>query len=79
MQAISTPQRRLRILGDDEIDALYGRPRFTPDERVHYFGYYCPSPENVKSAHMGFLLLLQNLAPVHRIDVTGRQRIKVHG
>jgi hypothetical protein len=37
VQAISTPQRRLRILGDDEIDALYGRPRFTPDERVHYF------------------------------------------
>jgi hypothetical protein len=30
-------QRRLNILGEDEIDALYGRPRFTPDEREHYF------------------------------------------
>lgn len=29
--------RRLRILDNDEIDALYGRPRFTPDERQLYF------------------------------------------
>jgi hypothetical protein len=29
-QAIATPQRRLRILGNDEIDALCGRPRATP-------------------------------------------------
>ena len=45
MQAISTPQRRLRILGDDEIDVLYGRPRFTPDERVHYFALSPPEKE----------------------------------
>jgi TnpA family transposase len=28
---------RLRILSDSEIDALYGRPRFTQEERVEYF------------------------------------------
>src|ERR1700738_4400721 len=28
---------RLKILSDDEIDALYGRPRFTQEERVEYF------------------------------------------
>jgi TnpA family transposase len=28
---------RLRILSDDEIDALYGRPRFTQEERTEYF------------------------------------------
>ena len=28
---------RLRILSDDEIDALYGRPRFTQEERAEYF------------------------------------------
>jgi hypothetical protein len=28
---------RLRILSNDEIEALYGRPRFTHDERVEYF------------------------------------------
>jgi hypothetical protein len=28
---------RLRILSDDEIDALYGRPRFTQEERNEYF------------------------------------------
>jgi TnpA family transposase len=30
-------QKRLRILRDDEIHALYGRPRFTDDERLEYF------------------------------------------
>jgi hypothetical protein len=28
---------RLRILSDDEIEALYGRPRFTHEERAEYF------------------------------------------
>src|SRR5512135_1066804 len=32
-----TTQKRLRILRDEEIDALYGRPRFTPEEREEYF------------------------------------------
>ncbi len=36
-QATGTTQRRLRILGDDEIEALYGRPHFTDDERLEYF------------------------------------------
>ena len=49
MQAISTPQRRLRILGDDEIDVLYGRPRFTPDERVHYFALSPPEKEALQT------------------------------
>ena len=30
-------QKRLRILGDDEIEALYGRPHFTIEEREQYF------------------------------------------
>ena len=33
----NTTQKRLRILGDDEIEAIYGRPRFTHEERVEYF------------------------------------------
>ena len=36
-QAGNTTRKRLRILRDDEIDALYGRPRFTPEEREEYF------------------------------------------
>ena len=39
VQAISTPPKRLRILGDEAIDALYSRPRFTPDERQEYFAF----------------------------------------
>ena len=36
-QAMNTTQKRLRILGDDEIEALYERPHFTPEERWQYF------------------------------------------
>jgi TnpA family transposase len=31
------PQKRLNILGAEELDALYGLPRFTPEERQEYF------------------------------------------
>jgi hypothetical protein len=39
VQAITATPKRLRILGDGEIEALYGRPRFTPDERQEYFAF----------------------------------------
>ena len=34
---MDTTPKRLRILADDEIQALYGRPRFTHEERLEYF------------------------------------------
>ena len=37
MQTPDTTQRRLKILETDEIEVLYGRPRFTPEERTDYF------------------------------------------
>jgi hypothetical protein len=37
MAAMKTTEKRLCILGEDEIEALYGRPRFTHDERIQYF------------------------------------------
>jgi Domain of unknown function (DUF4158) len=37
MPARPTRQKRLHILSDDEREALYGRPRFTPEERLEYF------------------------------------------
>ena len=36
-QTTNTTQKRLRVLGDDEIQALYGRPHFTDAERLEYF------------------------------------------
>ena len=39
VQAISATPKRLRILGEEEIEALYGRPRFTPDERQESFAF----------------------------------------
>src|SRR6266446_973703 len=45
VQTIDTTQRRLKILTADEIDALYGRPTFTPDERMYYFALSQPEQE----------------------------------
>ena len=33
----NTTQKRLRILGDDEIEALYALPHFTQEEQAQYF------------------------------------------
>jgi Domain of unknown function (DUF4158) len=44
-QTIDTMGRRLKILTADEIDALYGRPTFTPDERMDYFALSQPEQE----------------------------------
>jgi hypothetical protein len=33
-QATSTTQKHLRILGDNETEALDGRPHFSADERL---------------------------------------------
>jgi hypothetical protein len=36
VRKLTTIQERLRILGNDEIEALYGRPRFTHEERMEF-------------------------------------------
>ena len=36
-QTTNTTQKRLKILGDDEIFAIYQRPHFTHEERIEYF------------------------------------------
>jgi hypothetical protein len=41
-QAKDATVRRLRILNDSEISAIYGIPRFTPEERTESFSL---SPE----------------------------------
>jgi TnpA family transposase len=38
-------QKRLGILGDDELDAIYGRPHFTHEERQNYFSLSLPEKE----------------------------------
>lgn len=44
-QARSTTPQRLRILGDDEIDELYARPTFAPDERTQFFSLSQPEKD----------------------------------
>ena len=41
---------RITILEDAEIEELYGRPRFTHDERVHYFAL-TPEERAVADGH----------------------------
>ena len=72
----------------DATNPFHGRAgTFTPadvhglstSQFVAQLGYFCPTPENVKSAHLRFLLLLETCAPVPWIAIAGRQGIKVHG
>src|SRR5688572_8438538 len=48
-QASETTPRRLKILGADEIEALYGRPAVTPDERVQYVTVSQPESEGLQA------------------------------
>jgi hypothetical protein len=43
-------KKRLKILVDQEIEELYGRPRFNHDERVHFFGLM-PEERSVADGH----------------------------
>jgi hypothetical protein len=43
--------KRLRILGAEELDALYGRPRFTPEERQEYFTLSLPEKAALEPFH----------------------------
>ncbi len=49
----SRPQKRLRILGEEELNALYGLPHFTPEERQEYFA--------LSSTDLAALALLHSL------------------
>ena len=43
-QSASATSKRLQILGDDEIEDLYGLPHFTPEEQAEYFAL---SPQDI--------------------------------
>jgi len=51
VQTTSTTQRRLRILGDDEVEAIYGIPRFTFEERLEYFPLSSTEKEALEQLH----------------------------
>jgi len=57
-----TAPKRLRILEDEEIDALYRRPCFSADERTHYFALTQPEQDLVsgfKGMHVQIYFILQ--------------------
>ena len=53
---------RIKILEDDEIEEIYGLPRFSPDERAYYFSL---TPEerditnNYRTPENSILFILQ--------------------
>src|SRR6266700_5254828 len=46
---VMTPPKRLHILDDEEIEALYGRPCFTGDERTDVFTLTQPEKDLLAS------------------------------
>ncbi len=45
VRTLNPHQKRLQILSADEIESLYGRPRFTEEERHEYFSLTAPEQE----------------------------------
>lgn len=55
-------QKRLQILDDAEIEALYGRPQFTPDDRLQFFTLTqpeCDARACLRSLPSQFYFMLQ--------------------
>lgn len=46
-----TQQKRLNILGEDEIKAIFDRPNFTYEDRCHYFSLSQPEKELLQGMH----------------------------
>jgi hypothetical protein len=47
---VTEQQRRLKILNQDELEAIYGRPRFTHEERRNFFLLTQPEKELVQTS-----------------------------
>jgi hypothetical protein len=70
-QTTNTTQKRLRILGDDEIQALYGRPHFTDDERLEYFALSLTERATLEQLHSIKSRIYQNMAEDHTYKGVG--------
>jgi Domain of unknown function (DUF4158) len=71
---MNTTGVRLKILGDDEIEALYGRPHFTEDERLEYFALAPTDKTALEQLHsiksrISFILQLGYFNSHHRFFV----------
>jgi len=71
VRQIDAEQKRLGILGDDELEAIYGRPCFSPEERCTYFSLFQPEKELLPllrsvSSRVYFVLQLGYFKAKHR-------------
>src|SRR5699024_12058111 len=51
VRTTGTQQKRISILGEDEYKALFGRPRFTYEDRCYYFSLSQPEKELLQNLH----------------------------
>jgi hypothetical protein len=50
-QSANAISKRLQILGDDEIETLYGLPQFTPEEQAEYFALSIQDTAAIETLH----------------------------
>lgn len=80
-KAEEVTDKRLKILGDDEIDALYGLPNFTNEEQTLYFSL-SPSEELVMSglrtfqSRIYFILQLGYFKAQHQFHIFSTAQVK---
>ncbi|HLR22127.1 MAG TPA: Tn3 family transposase [Pseudogracilibacillus sp.] len=51
VRTTGTQQKRISILGEDEYKVLFGRPRFTYEDRCYYFSLSQPEKELLQNLH----------------------------
>src|SRR5699024_886011 len=49
VRTTGTQQKRISILGEDEYKVLFGRPRFTYEDRCYYFSFLNPRKSYYKT------------------------------
>jgi Domain of unknown function (DUF4158) len=81
IQTANTTQKRLRILGDDEIEAIYGRPRLTHDERDQYFSLSQPERDLLQAlrsikSQVYFVLQLGYFKSKHQFFIFGLSEVE---
>src|SRR5260221_1117935 len=77
---VAARQKRLRILDEDELEALYGQPRFTPEERAHYFSFSSAEHEKLQEfrsikSQAAFMLQLGYFKARHLFFLFGLQEV----
>src|SRR5699024_10949940 len=91
VRTTGTQQKRISILGEDEYKVLFGRPRFTYEDRCYYFYLSQPEKELLQNLHsfkskVNFVLQLDYFKAkhlfftfeIHEVEVDLQYVLKQH-